>query len=201
MRNDTNLTIDQSSPIAVADRGLEPCRCARNSRPRPGFTTHPFQPQPPKRHDARLQPVAHATIGVEHLLARTPHGGRIDGRPVVHFDRQRAREFERLVVRFRRQADDQIEKPSSPRDPRRSAVCSRCRCRSRPSLRRRRDRFRAFVRRPKRNRRLAEKCAERLGHRRAHRIKGAGKQRPTSARFALRMPPRSSALPVQGAVR
>ena len=105
-------------------------------------------------------------------------------------------------MRLRRQRDDQVEVEPfpDPRAPRRSSAGAwRCRCRSPPSRRPRRDRARPCARRPRRQRaRCRNMLAERRRHRRAHRVLPAGEQhrlRPCAraARIAR------SALPVQHA--
>ena len=48
-------------------------------------------------------------IGVEDGVARAFAGGRVERRPVDDVDRHGAGEFERAVMRFGRQGDDQVE--------------------------------------------------------------------------------------------
>ena len=56
------------------------------------------------RPDPLQQLIAHRAIGVEPLLAAAFDRGRVGGRPVLDLGGERARELERLVMRFRRRA-------------------------------------------------------------------------------------------------
>jgi len=59
--------------------------------------------------DSPLQHVAHLAVGVQALLAAALRHRRIRRRPILDAGRERAGEIERLVVRLRRQRDDQVE--------------------------------------------------------------------------------------------
>src|SRR6266699_1427424 len=61
------------------------------------------------RLDACHELIAHVAIGVELLFAAAGGDGRIRGRPILHLDRQRAGELERLVMGFRRERHDHVE--------------------------------------------------------------------------------------------
>ena len=53
--------------------------------------------------------IAHLSIGVQPLLAAALDRRGVRGRPILDVDGERAREFQRLVVRFGRKRDDQVE--------------------------------------------------------------------------------------------
>ena len=53
-------------------------------------------------------------VGLEHPLARAALKGRIGGRPILHVDRQRARQLERAVMRLGAQRDGEVEIQSFP---------------------------------------------------------------------------------------
>src|SRR5262245_16177223 len=61
------------------------------------------------RRDPRCQLVANYTIGVKPLLAIALDHGWIGGRPVFDRCRKPMRELQRLVMRLRRQRNDQVE--------------------------------------------------------------------------------------------
>src|SRR4051794_26312408 len=64
--------------------------------------------------DARQQAVADVAVGLQLLLAAAFDAGRILGRPVFHVRGIGVGQFQRLVVRFGRQRDDQIEVQAFP---------------------------------------------------------------------------------------
>jgi IS30 family transposase len=59
--------------------------------------------------DPQQQPVQHLAIGFQLLLAIALGAGGVLRRPVFDVGRQRARQFQRLVMRFGRQRNDQVE--------------------------------------------------------------------------------------------
>ena len=64
--------------------------------------------------DMRQKLIPDLTIGIEPLLAAAFDGGRVRRRPILDIDGAGAREFERAVVRFGRECDDEIEIESPP---------------------------------------------------------------------------------------
>src|SRR5450631_4909313 len=91
---------------AAAAKSVSRTRCHAAARPysptrRPG----PGKPLA----DAQRQLVADLAIGLQLLLAIALGAGGIVGRPVFHVGRERARQFQRLVMRLRRQRDDEVE--------------------------------------------------------------------------------------------
>src|SRR6266852_2810578 len=87
------------------------------------FSQLPTRPRPARRRRSLIgarardeslanlshQLIAHRAIGVEALLAIALDRGRIGCRPILDLDGKRARELERLVMRFGGERDDQIE--------------------------------------------------------------------------------------------
>src|ERR1700682_2357193 len=59
--------------------------------------------------NAREQLVAHLAIGVEALLAAAFDGARVRSRPIFNIGAADASDFERTVMRFGRQRDDEVE--------------------------------------------------------------------------------------------
>src|SRR4051812_29672941 len=64
--------------------------------------------------DAQEQAVADVAVGLQLLLAAAFDTGRILGRPVFHVRGIGVGQFQRLVVRLRRQRDDQVEVQTFP---------------------------------------------------------------------------------------
>src|SRR5215469_220969 len=59
--------------------------------------------------DSSQQLIAHIPIRIHPLLAASLDRGRIRGRPILHLCGECAGQLERLVVRFGRKGDDQVE--------------------------------------------------------------------------------------------
>src|SRR3954447_15906634 len=59
--------------------------------------------------DPLQQLVAHVSVRIHALLPAALDRGRVGGGPVFHVERERARELERLVMRFGRERDDEVE--------------------------------------------------------------------------------------------
>ena len=150
-------------------------------------------PPPPKRCHDTLKLVAHLAIGVERLLAVAFHLGRIRRRPIFHIGRERAGQFQRLVMRLRRERDDEIE--VEPFQVLQFLEGVRLVLADiEPDFLHRRDgegiEVALAARRPSRQRRSCPiRCLNRARrHRRAHRIQSAGEQhelRPASPAIAL----------------
>ena len=59
--------------------------------------------------DSRQQLIAQLAIALKPLFTAAFDRSRIRSRPILDVDRERAGEFERAVMRLRRQRDDQVE--------------------------------------------------------------------------------------------
>ena len=151
----------------------------------------------------RHQLVAHGAVGVEPLLAGALDAGRVDRRPVFDLRRMDAGQFQRLVMRRRRQRHDQIE--IEPFQVFHVLEGHRLVARDIDAdLLHDRDRERieqAFLHAGGADiDRFSEQLLQQAGrHRRAHRVHAAGEQHRLWARTALGLLPPRSALPVQHA--
>src|SRR5450755_5084071 len=105
-------------PGRVEDANPESRDSGSGPSDHPGMTPSSilFGSSPARRACARKslanphrQGVADLTIGLQLLLAIALGAGGIVGRPVFDVGRQRARQFQRLVMRLRRQRDDEVE--------------------------------------------------------------------------------------------
>src|SRR5215475_6134359 len=59
--------------------------------------------------NAQQKRIADLAISGKFLLPAAVDGGRVVGRPIFDISRKRPRQLQRLVVRLRRQRDDQVE--------------------------------------------------------------------------------------------
>src|SRR5690242_19651759 len=92
-----------ATPTPVASLATLPTRGrVRRLLIPPTSTTEPLADVPQKL-------VAHGAVGVEPLLAAAFDGGRVGRRPILDVGGDCACQFQRLVVRRRRQRDDEVE--------------------------------------------------------------------------------------------